>query len=370
MERDRAVETLLRSRGLHAAGDACLEPETLAAWVDGGLSGDQAAKAESHVADCARCQAFLATLVKTAALVPASEPWWRRRWGVGILVPLAAGAAAIALWVASPAYQPPSTSMARIRTDSPPKPEASVVDQLRVPPSPTNEGRQQAPAETPVGSRDEAKKDAGDSTRQKAQAEVEEQARADDKPRALADLQKLEADKASETLSSAVQAAATPAAALAPSAAPSSPASAVQDAGAAGRLARAPARALGAAQNAISVREIASPNPAIRWRIGASGSIQYSSDGGTSWQPAATGVTTDLMAGSSPSLSICWVVGRSGTVLLTLDAVRWQRVPFPETVDLTAVQASDGRTATVRTADSRSFRTADAGATWSVLQDF
>jgi photosystem II stability/assembly factor-like uncharacterized protein len=40
-------------------------------------------------------------------------------------------------------------------------------------------------------------------------------------------------------------------------------------------------------------------------------------------------------------------------------------VPFPEAVDLASVQASDARTAVITTNDGRTFRTADAGQTWT-----
>jgi photosystem II stability/assembly factor-like uncharacterized protein len=78
----------------------------------------------------------------------------------------------------------------------------------------------------------------------------------------------------------------------------------------------------------------------------------------------------DLSAGSSPAPLVCWVVGRAGTVIVTVDGRRWQRVAFPENVDVVAVEASDARTALVRTAGGRAFRTADGGGTWTPVQDF
>jgi photosystem II stability/assembly factor-like uncharacterized protein len=83
-------------------------------------------------------------------------------------------------------------------------------------------------------------------------------------------------------------------------------------------------------------------------------------------------VSTDLVAGTAPASTVCWVVGRTGTVLLTVDGRRWERLPFPEPVDVVSVQASDARTATVTTADGRRFRSTDAGRTWarSPLQEF
>jgi photosystem II stability/assembly factor-like uncharacterized protein len=61
---------------------------------------------------------------------------------------------------------------------------------------------------------------------------------------------------------------------------------------------------------------------------------------------------------------VCWIVGRSGVVLLTTDGFTWRRVPFPLTGDLRAVSATDGQTASVTTADGRVLTTTDGGASW------
>ena len=91
----------------------------------------------------------------------------------------------------------------------------------------------------------------------------------------------------------------------------------------------------------------------------------YSSDGGATWETIATGVTEQLTGGSSPIADVCWLVGRNGVVLLTTDGRRWQRLAFPETLDLASVLASDSRSALVTAAGGMLFRTNDAGATWS-----
>ena len=58
--------------------------------------------------------------------------------------------------------------------------------------------------------------------------------------------------------------------------------------------------------------EIVSPDASIRWRIGPSGVVEYSEDAGATWEATPTGVGTDLLAGASPSGTVCWVVGSRG----------------------------------------------------------
>ncbi len=95
--------------------------------------------------------------------------------------------------------------------------------------------------------------------------------------------------------------------------------------------------------------------------------VHHSTDGGVTWTLQQTGTTANVTAGSSPARDVCWLVGRGGTVLLSVDGRTWQLRPFPEKIDLVAVQATDAKTATVTTSDGRRFSTTDGGATWSRL---
>jgi len=136
---------------------------------------------------------------------------------------------------------------------------------------------------------------------------------------------------------------------------------------------------LRASQVAVGPVDVMSPEPAYRWRLVAPATIQRSTDGGATWtaqsarapgfgllqrtdsfQPAVI-----LTAGAAPARDICWIVGRGGVVMLSTDGTSWQRRPFPEPANLTAVRATDARTAVVTTEDGRQFSTADGGATWS-----
>jgi photosystem II stability/assembly factor-like uncharacterized protein len=62
---------------------------------------------------------------------------------------------------------------------------------------------------------------------------------------------------------------------------------------------------------------------------------------------------------------VCWIVGRGGAVYITNDGMRFTRVSFPEGIDLVDVSATDERSALVRAADGRTWRTTNQGLTWT-----
>jgi hypothetical protein len=109
--------------------------------------------------------------------------------------------------------------------------------------------------------------------------------------------------------------------------------------------------------------EIGSTDPAVAWRI-RNGDVERSPDRGKSWAPVPTGRRGAIVAGDSPSRSLCWVAGRGGLVMRTIDAGTWDTLSFPEKTDLKAIAALDARVAIVTTADGREFRTNDGGLTW------
>jgi photosystem II stability/assembly factor-like uncharacterized protein len=117
------------------------------------------------------------------------------------------------------------------------------------------------------------------------------------------------------------------------------------------------------ARREVAGIEISSPDPMVRWRLAGS-TLQRSTDGGTTWENQSAGTVAELTAGAAPSPLVCWVVGRGGMVLLSTDGRTWRRLAFPEAIDLSAVRAQDARTASVSTADGRTFGTTNAGATW------
>lgn len=365
---DRVLRESLGSSTPAGVGE-CLDAETLAAWTDGGLSAAERATAERHLSACQRCQTMMAIVVQTSPSEVAPESWWQRMRAWPWLVPVTAGTAAVVLWVAvqngpspAPLQQPAAPATAPI--EQPARPATAPIEAQQ---------EQAAARSEPTPSAPEPKEGIAAGAR-------EERANAADARRDLPsggrdEIGATQAPPPEDRLGQLAETAAAPAAAPAAPGAAAPPAAAPQALESSAAKARSNEKAVPtfrraeAAGNAIAVL---SPDPAVRWVFGSSGTIQFSTTSGSTWETLASGVTTDLVAGASPSTTVCWVVGRAGTVLLTTDGRRFQRLPFPESVDLTAVRAMDARAAIVSTADMRNFRTSDGGQTWTrtPLQDF
>ncbi|HSC29820.1 MAG TPA: YCF48-related protein [Vicinamibacterales bacterium] len=383
--RDAAVERLLRE-GLpvEPTPGACLDAEVLAAWADGELDAVRRQAAEAHASRCARCQATLAAMVRSAdgAAGPAEAGAGRRgfrdslRW----LVPLAGGALAASLWLA---VRPGSEPAAPSDTVTLEQPAARQVDAVR-PPEPAREAASSLGSDARADerlSRTEATNKA-EGTSQPTPGERRQQAVGQERDRLVtvtADTQAKAQGAATKLEGMAAKPESTPVGAVAapraiippgvpaelPPAPPPTPPPSLQ-ARAAGRGERAEAEPVSALRfDSAIVVVISSVDSSSRWRFAAGRRVEHSTDAGKTWTEQTVPPDLVLLAGSSPSVSVCWIVGRGGAVLLTTDATTWQSVPIPERVDLTAVNATDARSATVRTADGRTFRTADGGRTWN-----
>jgi hypothetical protein len=125
----------------------------------------------------------------------------------------------------------------------------------------------------------------------------------------------------------------------------------------------------------VLLQKVASSDPGViltpgdqqAWIVGAAGRVRHSADGGKSWTPQNTGVTSDLSTGSAPSPSVVWIVGKSGTILLSVDeGAHWKQLTSPITGDLGGVHAADALHATIWDEGNRkSYSTSDGGATWT-----
>ncbi len=71
-----------------APGPACVDAETLAAYLDGGLSDAPRSAVEGHAAGCLRCQTLLSVVVATEPEAAPRQRWWAA-WSARWLVPAA-----------------------------------------------------------------------------------------------------------------------------------------------------------------------------------------------------------------------------------------------------------------------------------------
>ena len=289
----------------------CLDAETLAAWVDGGLKGAALEDVRSHVAGCDRCQMLLGAMGRTRAAVPSPEPERSPRRWLAWAVPLTAAATAIAVWIAvpkpssAPVPSPAAVSVAPPASPSLDSSAPSAAKEEAASPQTSRDAKQAPPP--PVA------REAYDANRSLARPDE-----------ALRDAARSESDDREQR--------ALPAPAAAAPAAPP------------------PEAAAGAAAQSANV---------------LAERVQLAPRCGASWSAAMPAAESELTAGSSPATGICWVVGRGGAVWRSVDGRTWQRVTFPEITDLSAVMATDARSASVSSADGRTFRTSDGGLTWT-----
>jgi Photosynthesis system II assembly factor YCF48/Putative zinc-finger len=375
----RSMDDLLRDTLRARAADptaACLDPESAAAFVDGAMSRRERAGAEAHVADCPRCQAVLAALVKSTP-PPLERAWWRRP-AVAWLAPLTVAATAVAIWISVPG----TANLAPVQTlrDEAPRLESSPV-QL-----PPGAGQASLQPQSQVESAIAARSVAAELSRAREMAAPSAKVRSvQTTPVAAAET----GDARQAAAASPTPAAAPPPlAAAAPQAsradaeksAPGAaqvveqrqPAAAVEPNVDRRAIAAEPARPSALAETvAIATFRSAAPttivssNRTSQWRIGNGSEVQHSADGGSTWRTQSTGVNVTPTGGSSPSPSVCWLVGRGGLVLITTDEGQsWRRVPFQVVTDLVSVRATDDRRATVVTSDGRTFVTSDGGRSW------
>lgn len=384
--------------------DGCLDADVLAAWFEGTLDPAARGAAEAHAADCSRCQAVLAAMVRIEPPIE-SRPWWRSP-AFGWLVPITVAAAALVIFVrpywsrvapevalqqhapaasAAPAALPPESLAASTA-------ELDSVAPRVTPPTPAAESRARQVANNDLNK--VKKNDATENARR--EEELAKRAGAADSaaeaiPTRIAPFagDSASKDRAGERMDeSALQRAAPPAAAPAPPPQPVTQPSSVAAAGTAPVADPAPARpseerittgaiAEKSLAETVALQARAAPSPSrqapllvqasdgsTRWRIVEPGSVQRSNDAGASWETQSTGVTAIISSGAAPSASVCWLVGKAGIVLLSADGRSWRRVSFPESVDLTSVVATDASIATVTTASGRKFTTLDGGKSW------
>jgi hypothetical protein len=354
---DKLLASTLKASRPETPGEAHLDAETLAAWADGALNASERASAEAHAAGCTRCQQLLAAMVRALPTQEVTKSRWRMP-SLAWLVPLTAAATALVIWVAVPKPTPVQVSTGTAVDEASP---AAAGPPVLAPPDDTRATERAEAARRSQESRLEAR------APQRSVRVIPESAPTD---RDRADTITLEHAK-----QESVQAKAAPPPVLAESAGNIARGAAAPSEAAAAPPPAAPIAIQGARLPAAAARMatgtgldviVVSSNPSTRFRLLPGGSVQRSADAGSTWRTEVTGTNQTLKAGSSPSPSVCWLVGGAGTVLLSVDGRTWRRIGFPESVDLLSVTATDQDNAFVGTADGRVFVTADGGQTWTL----
>jgi hypothetical protein len=114
--------------------------------------------------------------------------------------------------------------------------------------------------------------------------------------------------------------------------------------------------------------QIQTPDPKILWMITGADAIEKSQDGGATWKLEYLETHTRIIAGSAPSVKICWLVGEGGTILRTTNGAHWKTIRPPEETAFVRVEATDALTATVTALDGRRFSTSDGGKSWNSVK--
>jgi photosystem II stability/assembly factor-like uncharacterized protein len=116
---------------------------------------------------------------------------------------------------------------------------------------------------------------------------------------------------------------------------------------------------------------VQTPDTNVLWMVSDSGSVGRSEDGGSSWKYQPLETHDHFVAGSAPTVRICWLVGVHGEILRTIDGKTWAAVQPPVVANFegfAGIEATDESSATVTTADGRKFSTTDGGKTWDVAK--
>jgi hypothetical protein len=382
-DQERAASNLLR-QSLRDADDGCPGPDILAAYLERSLDAQESPRYELHLTQCARCREQLALLdrVGTAVEVDGAHPprsaSWMWLWDWRRLAPAMAVLIVLAVWIARLPTPKQANEPTQLVAMSQPRDMPTTSAEAQPARNENMPGPTGVPKRTPalnltnnLGSA-EKPSSRGPTPRTSKEIQTDSLEGKNEEARNFA------MGPSNRTPPSSVSRNA--------SASPSAENSGLRETTASDRAALAPrpsvmeAKTQQASADAgvpsqivaleATIRQsagefIATPDPKLLWRIAGGGSVERSEDGGVSWQRQFPDVGSQFTAGSAPSDTICWLVGRRGVIVLTTDAKDWKRIPPPTSADFVAIAAQGLSTATVTTADGRKFLTGDGGLHWS-----
>ena len=308
----------------------CPAQDILAAYYDRSLSQNERARVDSHLLACARCRSMMAAIARAddSEQLLDREPARWIFWGTRLVAPIAVVGIVIAIAIGMRTREHPAPEVIALASPAaemkPPFAE-SAAPAVAMPMAPQSAPQAaSAPPESNIVAR----------PRNEFASEA---------PKALRRF------RPSDAKSSSIRALSSSAVAMQAQSATGSAFS-----GAAGAMAKE-----------TPMKQITSPDGGVVWRFGAGGTILRAENSSTSLAQRS-GVTRDLLAASAPSNDVCWIVGKSGAVVRTLDSgAHWQIVRAPSRDDFTAISASDSNNATLIASDGQRYVTHDGGVTWS-----
>jgi hypothetical protein len=431
--KEKAFERMLADALASDARKDCPDAEILAAFYERSLDAAETGRWRAHFAGCSRCQQALAALAASdpnplaeeeiarlgelvaAASAPARfvakqrTSKWAWFFDPRTLAPLAAAAIfGVAIWVAvrSPYVPPaekqlataPSASAPTIAENNAAPIAPSIMAQLPPPVSGTGAAQAQehraarempaAPPPPPAATAGNTGSAPGAAPPSAQAAQAESGAAPQQAPRSTTEsvtvtaaaptVQAPSSDTASRGAAGSAGAAREAEARPAASARQETPRgeneNVVVETTEAPVATAAPSEKIVRAQSkmgAVAMYAAAKTNSEIEWRFGSGGRIERSTDGGRTWTQQKSPVQAELLAGSAPSETVCWLVGREGAIVRTTDGVKWEVVASPEEaeengqpLDWTLVEARDALYAVIRTENGRRFYTSDGGKTW------
>jgi hypothetical protein len=403
---DATMDGLIRRSLAHsrAATPECPDSEILAAYYERSLDSKETTRFETHLSECSRCREQLATLVrseeKPSTIVGSTWFWdWR------ILAPAAAALLILTVWgVRRPSLTPagshnsnqPLVAMSRpaevperqSSADSSPTAPALAPEPKSAAPEPLDRAIPKAKTESETENQQVSRQSQEQTFRNSPggaglSPSAKDSANA---ANAVAQLKKEAPGEAAAPATSSSPAAPAPMSALA---APKTSAalqnqrvasteSTTDDKAKSLEAFRAKPpepqpNALGgvlagslaqlSAQHSGSTI-IQTPDPKILWRIAGGNFVERTEDGGASWHGQVADSDAQLTAGSAPTNKVCWLVGKSGMIVVTKDATHWKKLPPPVPADFVSVDAKSNSSAIVTAADGQKFSTENEGKKW------
>ncbi|HKN02282.1 MAG TPA: hypothetical protein VJX23_17355 [Candidatus Binataceae bacterium] len=308
----------------------CPDPALLASWYERSLARDEFSRIDTHLADCARCQSIVASITRADdALAPAPERrGWRWLLDPRLMAPAVAGVIAI-IAVARVFRQPEYIA------------HAPVPEQIAL---------------------SDQKSFASLAQREVGQKFAPGTAAENEIPSAMPAPSALPATQPSYGITAAQAVNGQIAAAPATSRANSLMAMALEQPVSTNSASGVP----GLIHLASGMARVAAPHSSTTWFVGPHGLI-FRREGTGPLRAEASGISTDLTDGAALSSQVCWLIGRSGTVLRTIDGEHWARLSAPTRHDLISVQAQSADSAIVVARGGLRYLTTDAGKTWNPL---